>query len=99
MPGVRLYVRDLTLRSRLEGAARALGCALEDPDPDVAIVDLADPSAVTAFEIDDPRCRRVGFYAHRQTEFLEVADRLGAEPVEKRDLFGHHGLANLLSGS
>jgi ATP-dependent Clp protease ATP-binding subunit ClpA len=51
---------------------------------------------VAALEADDPRCKRIGFYAHREPQYLAVAERLGAEPVEKRVLFGRWGLANIV---
>jgi hypothetical protein len=74
---MKLYVRDLALRSRFDGV----------DVPDLIVVDLADERSVEAFERDRPPGRAIGFYPHVRRDLAERARQLGIEPVEKRILF------------
>lgn len=74
---MRLYIRDLALRSRVE----SLGV-----DADV-VVDLADRRCVEKYAAERPPGRAVGFYPHVQGDLADRARELGIEPVEKRVFF------------
>lgn len=88
MAVVRLFVRDLGLRSRLAEAAAASGLDVDLADPVLAIVDLTDEPSLSSFLEDRPGCVAIGFYPHVQRALAERARSYGIEPIEKRILFG-----------
>lgn len=87
MATVKLYVRDLVRRSRVETAAATTGLDVVEESPDVVVVDLADEGALKRFVDENPSGRAVGFYPHVRRELAEVARSRGIEPYENRVFF------------
>lgn len=85
--GVRLYVRDLALRSRVEGAVRAAGMQVDASGEGLAVVDLADDACVQRYASEGFAGPAIGFYPHVQRELADRARGLGIEPLEKREFF------------
>lgn len=95
MRSVKLYVRDLLLRSEVDMAVQKIGLSTEHDDPVLVVVDLSDDEAFREF-VEDlgragregvPRTPAIGFFPHVRKELATHAWEHGIEPFEKRVFF------------
>lgn len=95
MGSVKLYIRDLLLRTEVAMAAEKAGFSTEEGDPSLVVVDLADDGSFQEFvedlgragRKDVPRTPAIGFFPHVRKELAEHAWEHGIEPFEKRVFF------------